>query len=60
MTIEELKNKHPIIEDISEEIGSENNIYYSVVFVLGGCIVFNTLEELDAYCTRAETIIKSL
>lgn len=64
MTIEQLKNKHPIIEEI-EEISSEDGNSYEVIFVLGGAKSFDGTEEerltaIDEYCTRIENIIKNL
>ena len=64
MTIEQLKNKHPIIDEI-EEISSEDETLYEVIFVLGGTKAFVGTEEerltaIDEYCTRIESIIRDL
>ena len=65
MTIDELKTKHPIILDIVEVSDGGTDYQTQVTFILNSSISFlgqvkDTWEEIDAYCTRAETIIKSL
>lgn len=60
MTIDELKNKHSIIEDISDE-----ETHYEVIFIFGVTKTFEGTEEerltaIDEYCTRVESIIRDL
>ena len=61
MTIEELKNKYDIIEDIVEETYNESSSY-KVTFVMGGVKYFDnmTLDNIDEYCSRIENILKNL
>lgn len=61
MTVNELKQKHPIIVDILEE-----EHHYTLILIFGDIEkYFDGAEEgrltaIDEYCTRIESIIKSL
>ena len=62
MTVEEIKQNHPIIKNIfvDKDVESGQIFGYQVTFILAGEQAFETLEEIDAYCTEAENIIKNL
>ena len=60
MTIEQLKEKHPIIENISDE-----ETHYEVIFIFDVAKTFDGTEEeritaINEYCTRVENILKNL
>ena len=61
MTLEELKTKYSIIENIEIEEDC-----YKVIFILGAVKYFEEVSEndritnIDEYCSRVENIIKNL